>query len=984
MKSVAFEVLSFLSAICAFAADVPYVRTESRAPAPGDRVRTLPRTLIFAEWEPYGPHQNMMHYYTERPLFMDIRDRRPGTWTYANFPRDTRICHDICGLDGLASLDYFGLHLSQLKEFETEPPAEGYSQMIDIPGYTNVDDPAAYGRLKRMIVEAAKSKYTTRHDGKLLMWTYGGGCDNQRKIAKRLRADPDIPPFLFVAEMPFIEIHSAFGKYEGDAKNPRPIPPEVLDPYREKLADFLKDVDGFNVWCTDLRWDHLGELPTHADKTDIYRKYLLPIAKEVLGRPENRGKLVGSWLRQGYVNPFAGTTDGEYGTETLRNYLDSIVLFNPDLLMCFEWNEANENTHFQPTVAHGKTFSRVLNYYRALLDRTPPKPMAGDDESVPNLVVSVRQAIKLGEPWHCELLYLPDGAKAKTLTATLTLKGSDGKVIRTFPKEAFRTDELLAADYRISSELLAGNDSLSIELETEYLGRRQVWTGFDSTRIRTTACRDYLYSQMPLREQLVPAKKPVFGVADSKESGVHDISAAFESGEPLAALEVVDDLEEVAAAPDDENAWDRGKYAIFRGGLTVLLDSKFGTGAGRTRWGWGWIEGTTNGVIRSAANPWRSFYVRKRMPDGKHRITINFGARSFFYALVPHEELANAKLVLDIEKYGRVEAPLAEVWQVGRKAQSLPLTVRLDLQREDQLPDYSKPLGTTSAALAASVRSVNRFPAYQLRAVTASGKVWRSAIVHPKAHDPQRKTIPVWSDLNHAQAEASVFADSIPDLRYVFNPKYGSWLRNTWEERYDAKLGGGGLYGEPMNRAEALKRLPPDFVTDAPAWTNVDGKAALRFEKGSFLQFPHETMLRGTPYTIAFEIRPDDASDQVLIRTLGAGDKEAQLSLIIRDGTLHLTPYGICYYRYPDFDSGLKVRPGEWNRIVVTRDYMRFRLVVNGESKDFPYDRRARLYQGFVFGSNVQPGTNIPEGIRPFTGFLRAFRVRHEFLGRDK
>jgi hypothetical protein len=51
--------------------------------------------------------------------------------------------------------------------------------------------------------------------------------------------------------------------------------------------------------------------------------------------------------------------------------------------------------------------------------------------------------------------------------------------------------------------------------------------------------------------------------------------------------------------------------------------------------------------------------------------------------------------------------------------------------------------------------------------------------------------------------------------------------------------------------------------------------------------------------------------------------------------------------------------------------------MVNGESRDFPYSRRGRLYQGFSFGGNVAPGANIPDGIRPFTGFMRAFRVRH-------
>ncbi|MCQ2391229.1 MAG: LamG domain-containing protein [Kiritimatiellae bacterium] len=978
-RKFALAILAGALAASAGAADMPFVRTESRAAEPGTRIRTLPRTWIFAEWEPYGPHQNMMHRYTERPLYMDIRDRAPGAWTYANFVRDTRICHDVCGLDGFASLDYFGFHLSQLKDFEKVPPPAGYSQMIVIPGYTDVAAEKAWGRLKNMIVEAAKSKYTTRFDGRLVMWTYGGGYENQRRIAKKLRADAEMPPFIFVAEMPFMDIHNAYGKYEGDTKNPRPIPAEVTEPYRAKLAEFVKDVDGLNVWCTNLRWDYDGEYPTHSEKTDIYRKYLLPIVQEVMARPENRGKLVGSWLRQGYVNPFSGTTDGEYGTETLRNYLDSAILINPDLLMCFEWNEANENTHFQPTVAHGRTFARVLNFYRALLDRTPPKPMPGDDLSVPNLVVSVRQAIKLGEPWHCELLYLPDGARTKSFSAQLTLKGSEGQVIKVFPRETFRTDELLAIDYRVSSERLSAHEALAIELETDYQGVRRVWQGFDSTRIRTTACRDYLYSNMPIREQLLPKKTPDFRVMSAQEAGKQAVSASFEAGEPLATLEVIDDLEEVLAAPDAADAWNRDRYAIIRGGLTTLLDAKFGTGAGRVRKGWAWFEGSSNAVLRSAHNPWTSFQVQGRQKDGRYRISSNFGGNSLFFALVPHEEVAGAKLVLDFEGYGRCVAPLETAWRLGKFAQSQPMTVRLDLWRENQLPDYPSPLGTTSAALSATVQSVHRFPAYQLRAVSMSGKIWRGPLIHPKPHKPEKTTIAVWSDLARRPVEAEVFTDALPDLTYAFDSGCGAWLRNSWEALYDAQLGGGGRYGEPMNRADALKRLPLDFARPDPAWTNLDGRAVLRFEKGAFLQFPHETMLRGTPYAMAFEIRPDDASDQVLIRTLGVGNKEAQMSLVIRDGTLHLTPYGVCHYRYPDFDSGFRIRPGVWNRIVVARDYTRFRLTVNGECRDFPYGRRARLYQGFVFGSNVQAGANIPDGIRPFTGYLRAFRVRHGF-----
>jgi hypothetical protein len=974
MLAVAAASFSFALA----AGEVPFVRKVSYAEQPGNRERTFDRTMIFAQLECYGPHQNMMHRFTNRALYTDIRDRKKDTWTFADFRRDTAICRELCGFDGLGALDYFGSHLWHLRNFETNPPPAGFSMMIVIPGYINVDDPGAYGRLKNMVVEAAKSKYTTRYNGKLLMWSYGGGRDGeaQRKAAKALRADPDIPPFMFVAEMPFYDIYQNYGKYEGDLKNPRPIPAEIVEKYRAKLADFAKDVDGFNIWLLSIHRDHDGEYPSRWIKNGAYRKYLLPIAAEVLSRPENKGKLAGSWVRQGYINPFSGTTDGQFGTETLRNYLDSVVLVNPDLLMCFEWNEANENTHFQPTVAHGRTFARVLGYYRSLIDRTSPVPMPGDDEERPNMVVSVRQAIKLGEPWHCELMYLPDSPGVKSFTASLKLKSQDGRLLKSFPLENFATDRLMVVDYRISSEHFAGEESLVVELETDYLGKRKRWTGFDSTRIRTTACRDYLYSHMPLRELIVPAKTPQFAVKPG-EGGIDRITASFDAGEPLRSLEVLDDLEEVAAAIDDENVYDREKYAIIRGRFTVVDSDLFGQGAARPRNGVAWFEGTTNAVLRSAENPWVAFRIRSTDSQGRHKVRINFGGVSTFYALVPKAEIDSAKLVFDIDRYGRVEAELGKAWRLSRYATSLPMTVRLDLDREEKLPDYTKPLLSDAASLAADVRSLNRFPAYQLRAITMSGKIWRSRIVPARRHSPDRKRIEVWSDLDGKKAEAEVFSDAIPDLKYVFDPKYGAHLRNTWEAKYDATLGGGGLYGEPMNSARRLKRFAPGLVDPAPVWTNFEGKAALRFDKGSYLQFPHETILRGAPYTIAFEIRPDDASDQVLIRTSGIGDQEAHFSLIVKDGTLRLTPYGVSYYLYPEFDTKLKVLGGEWNRIAVSRNFEKYTIMVNGETREFGYTRRSRLFQGFSFGGNVAPGKNIPEGIRPFTGFLRAMRVRH-------
>ncbi|MDD4017411.1 MAG: hypothetical protein PHV28_05650 [Kiritimatiellae bacterium] len=968
-KTILFPLATML--LTAGAADVPFTRTVSHAAKPGARERRLDKTLIFAERQLYGPYQNLLHRYTDRPLFLDVTLRDdPEFGSYAAFFRDIEILRNA-GLDGFGSLDYFNVHRTQLRLLEKRPPAPGYSQMIVFPGYWATN---RYADVKGMILEAAKSPFTTRLDGKLLMWCYGNGADAHEAWARRLRADKDIPPFLFIGDMPFFDIYTAFGTYE-KGKSPQRIPPDILDAFRRKVAKAAEALDGFQLWCTEYYPDHIGEYPRHSLKTRIYRDYLLPIAEEVMGRPENKGKFFGTYLRNGYVNPFAGTTDGEYGTETLRSYLDEILLVNPDVLMLFEWNEANENTHFQPTVAHGRTWERILAYYRSVLDRTPPAPRPGDDTTVPNLVLSVRQALKLGEPYHLELLYLPDGTVQKEVTARVTLKDGTGCTLVTFPSETIPTGGLLAIDYRVPSEYLALADSVTAELETEYAGRKKTWRGFDSTRLSATTCRDYLYSHHPLRELIEPETYGI-GVLPAAGKGTYAISASFACGEKLAALELLDGLEEVAAA-DRENIFDRSNYAILRGRFTSLIPSRFGAGVAAVLKGTARTPGAPNAILKSGHYAWESFGVRGKTGD-VWNVTCHFGGGAgTFFALVPKGELAGAKIVFDFEKLGSVECALDDAHRLGKKGLELKDTARLDVERLDDLADYPKPVDAPRAEIRVTLPSANRFPAYQLRAVTASGKVWRSALVHPETHAPETATLQIFSDTAKQPVNVCVAKDRIPDLVYSFDPKYGAWLPCSWERRFDAQLGGSGRYAEPMDGAAEKRRLPPDFVRPDPEWAEEGGRPVLKFSKGCYLTLPQEAIPRGAVYTLSFEVKPETAGNQVLLRSRGTDDHDCGLQLVLENGTLRVSHFGILLVPR-HFDTGLPLKPGEWNTVTVQKDFETIRCTVNGTTKKFGYDRRARRFQACVFGGNVAPGPGIPEKAAPFTGLLRALRVRHD------
>ena len=491
MRFLALSFSLVLVSSAAAADGFGFVRTESRSAKPGNRPRRLSRTLMFAQRQPYELSQNMLHRYTDRPLFADPGLRAAGS--AAAFLCDIGVLKD-CGLDGFGSLDYFPVHLSQLRMLEAQKEQiAGYSQMIVLPGYSPLD---RFESVKDMILTASKSRYTTRLDGKLLLWIYGGGAEAHRKWAEKLESDPQIPDFVLVGDMPFLDFHNAWN-------NGQPSD-EAVDRSRAEIASAADVLGGFQLWCSDCTMDYAGEYGWSTIPAMDYRRHLLPTALEVLGRPGFQDKLLGAYIRNGYVNPFTGVVYKEDGTARLRGYLDEILPANPDVLMLFEWNEANENTHFQPTVAHGRTWARILAYYRALLDHEPLKPRANDDPAIPNVIVSNRRSLKLGEPYHLELLYLPDGDDAAELKMRATLKGAGGRMIGRFPLERTDGKGLIAFSYRVPSESFAQEDAVFVELETDYRGVRKEWTGFGATSLSATTCRDYLYVHAPLREMLRP------------------------------------------------------------------------------------------------------------------------------------------------------------------------------------------------------------------------------------------------------------------------------------------------------------------------------------------------------------------------------------------------------------------------------------------------------------------------------------------------
>lgn len=995
---VLFLIVAAMCGSLAFAgegtAPIPYERTECGAARVGNRPRKLKKTWILAERQIYWPGANVLHYWKDRPLFHDATLRQPKdglNGLMRGYLRDVDILQDS-GLDGFGCIAYHGVNTEMLKLLEKHPPQPGFLMMPVLcpsDGGANLNEgvreapgfKVVYDREKSYLLSFAKSPYAARVDGKVVFWTYGKNVKTLMAWAKALREDPEVPPFVMIGQMPFIDMYEAYGYVSATGAlgkdGAKKIPAEKVEAFRRKVSEAARLMGGFQMWMTNIRNDWNGEYPTKTEATPIWRDYLLPVADEVLRRPENRDVLVGAYLEKGYVNNFEGWTKGNFGTAALRTQLDELLLINPDVLMCFEWNEENENTHFQPTVAHGKVWTRILKYYRSLLDHEPPQPMKGDDVRVPNLVLSVRQSLKIGEPYHLELLYLPDGSAEAWVTAQVTLRDENGKVLVSFPEETIPTSKLKAIDYRISSEKLADSLCVTPEVRVAYAGMNKLWKGFDSTRLSPTTCKNYLYSHHPLREMLVPNDERL-EVAAVSSSGEYKIEAALSCDEPLAALEVMDGVDEVAAA--DAVGWfDDAAYALFRAEIATVCPSLFGkTETERVRTVRVEFGNAPRSELRNSDYMWETASVGNRDKNG-YPVRVRMGeSSSRFFVRVPRAELTHSKMTVSVPELPSFSIDLETVMRLGVCRQSLGKTVTFTLSRLDDLADTSAPLNVRAASLKRTHVSASRFPVYQLRAVTQTGKVYRSAPVMPRRPADGVGAINVWSDMERKAVKARVRTDQVPVFDYAFDPACGDLLKSGWDNATDALLGGCSAYGQPMCVAEAMGKLPKAFGgSTAPTWVQDGGRWALHFADGTYLCLPQEVIPRGAEYAVEFEIRPVSVKNQVLLRSSSTHTPDNGLQMTIKDGTVHLSFYGIAWYNPPDFDTKTSLRTGEWSVVRIVKRFEAIECVVNGAKSVFNYDRRARAFSFSIFGSNLMPNETVGKDFSPFEGDLRALRISH-------
>ena len=948
--------IAVLTAFCAaVGADVRYRRTVTtggKAPkAAGEK-----QVRIFAEWAPYSLDQNFMGYWIERPLFAMPEYRSDKE---AGHRRELESMRRY-GIQGLASLDYVASYKRQT-EWEIKAAVPGIEHLLVIPAYAW---PNSYEKIRDAVRIAVKSPLSPRVNGKVLLSCYGTIQPAQAKaLGEKLRSDPEIgDTFLLPCSMPFLEFHADFVRYLDMETDP---PRWFLEKYRAAVREALDNSDGLVLYVKDAVREP-GEQMWNMILLPHFEKYMWPIIRQELAREKYRGKTVVCPVLRGYVNHLSGKIVAEYGTSQLRRYLDLALEVRPDAIVLFEWNEANENTSFQPLNFTSWATARVVRYYSALLNGRPAEPLEGDDTTIPNFILSVRRRAKLGELVNYEVLNVPDGVFSGVTCFQLRLRDEKGNMLAEFPLERVNAAKLTAVSYRVATEDL--NGALAVTPELLVItpdGGKRTYTGFDSTILTASANVIYNETKQALRDLLIPQKENFTATAEA--DGTCRIDADLAASERLLRLEVTDNHTEVAAC-DPKKEFDYENDAVFLGYFTSmgLLLKTEGTFQLRnvSRW-----------TLRPDDLAHGVCSVVKKEGDTARCYTYFSWMHSPFILTVPKSELDKAELALEYPSpVGSAEIKLKDVWQKGRYAAALGRHVRLDLSRCDRLPDYAPALDGESGAISQSVAVRTRYPVYQLTAVSASGRTWRSKPIVP-VH-PQGKKVPmtIFSEFEDKPVQIPVAADLIPRIDYKFTPEYGRLLTNDFDPWFHAELGGGFSYLEPMHKS-AYPRLPKDFHSFAPAWAEEDGRWMLRFDGVSnYLNLPRETMPRGA-YTIEMEIRTPGNREQVLLRSYSNREPGTLQTVITADNELIATSALNSWNA--KFPTGLKVPTDRWCTIRVEYDLKNLTFEVDGQRKTFPFAGRGFIFKPGCFGGTNEPNGPVGDKTGYFRGDLRRLTIIH-------
>lgn len=918
--------------------------------------------LVFASSQlKYGLYQNYLHRYMDRPLFHDpaLSGGQRAVVTAPSFQRimEHAMMYEMDGLGAIIGNAGMIQRYELAMQIANQGHPEGFRFFPLFGGNAEVD----YKLRTLEIAEGADC--TARLDGRLVFGTYGGDRSDPAAIAQML-ADLRAQHGDFVYLIGITTWHDAEEEFLANGA----VSAKTDAAMRAHLRTWLDMADGI-----DMTYGlHGFRRPDRTFDVAFYRDYVIPTIKSVLSEPPYRDRLLRLGAVIGYFNFMTGSWLDEDGTRTLRHSFEAAMEAQPDMIGMAEWDELNEHTCIEPTITNSLSTQRIIHHYMRTMHGQPPAPNPGDDPSIPNLIVSYRKALTLGEELEVELLNVPDGSTGR-YTVIPALLDADGTELLHGEPMALDAASLDEQRWTVPTERLAGQVLLRPSLTvTTTDGRTLNYAdGLHHITLRPTENWDYKWVKLPLRDLLLPAEASFSLTPSQSGVGEYALHGRIVCDEPLATVEVLENEDEIYAV-DVSNAYpDRDEYMLLRVDLRAMNRHEL---VGRL-----WIDGCD-----------ARFHIET---DGRYffnegngvRANMWFGRwRRVFFASIPREQVAQGVLHLDFTEL-RGEIPLRRLSRHGLYSQWFAPDISVTLEDFRRLPEPPPHINAPQASFEFTATPRRPYSIFHVRAITRSGKLWRSApIMVAGIGSGQPVALPVHSVVQNTVTHVQVAESQIPDIVWEFDPGNGTLMWTEAGVPFCGQLGGraeavtfvgggesGGM-GDPFRNGAAY---PENFISTAPQWTEVDGAPALRFDGVSnYIAFPREVTPRRNAWTLSFEIKPTSPKRQVL--WAHHGHYVGSVTIYLEDGELWST-YTDERLHTSTQRPGLRVPLNEWSSVEVSYDLATMRFRVNGElSEPLPAPG-----PGLYLGTSVFGG--LGAGTEYFEGYLRALRMVHRATLQD-
>lgn len=924
------------------------------------RTRAADRTYIFSRSQlKYGLEANdYLNRWVDRPLFVnpELKEGESGRITYPSFQRIQQNYINY-GLDGMA---FFPQTSGRAQAFEYTQRSNQKGFML-LTEFINDDGKPSKSDVLKMALDNAAS---LRFNGKVVITSYG--ADKKpvaywtKTLAELKKQHGDSFVFLTAITRFAGEPASAWL----DKFNANTVTAQDVANIKAELREWLRATDGIyfasvsSVRDSDRRFDPV-----------FYREFVIRLMRSVLAEPEFHGKYFALQAMVGHENVTRfGYTFDSNGTKTLRQSLTTAIEGEPDIINIPEWDEQNENTSLRPTVYNGTSSERIMRYYMAGQRKTPLQPLAQDNTTVPNLVLSYRKLLTLGEAVELELLNIPDSPQSAAYSVQLSLVDSNGKSVYESSRVSFDGKKLEEHTLTVPSETLSGHRILSPRLTvTTGNGQQQFGEGLHYIELRPTWNWDYKWVKTPLRD-LLKAQNVSLQISAPDAQNTRTATARFAANEPLAYVELLDNDDVVySASANDE--WHENAQQVV---LSIAWQSPHATSRALV------VPGSI--TLQNATGRWLSFEGRNAPTlQGQTLSGIKSGVwqRQVLVA-VPRSALGAASLQISLPGVYEGSVKLQEIMEKTVFAIPGPNRFNLVVSRYVRQLNMPHHLKGQQAQFTVPVLADLPNSVLHLQAIGVSGKTYRSRPVVLGADSTQNTQVEVYSNTQNAIVKATVPTNAVPDIRYEFNPANGSALLTDAGRPFWGILGGyftqvtergGGETGDGTPFINGTG-YPANAVQSAPTWVKDETNAdALQFDGiGTFISLPQGVIPRRAGYTVEMDIKPENSTGKQIIiahRSYYPGS----LTVYTENGILKADYLGE-KKGAANLDSKLALPAGQWSKLRIRCNQSQLVFEVDGKAS------RALT----VPGPGIYETATVVGGYGEnwFKGLIKGLRIRHQ------